>query len=167
MAVTARKRTRSRKASYADGALTLALDGLHAAVGTLCNQRPIPKASGSGYHWLDSRYTQLCDGVGGATISGHGRHSASLIPAQIDYLKLKILVDTRTQALNPHPGETPARLHELTQLRYRPQDAEGLDAVANEIVGWVRAVDDLMATKTALSPRPVSALRPHPRLPAV
>jgi hypothetical protein len=54
--VNARKRHRLPKgASYANGALALALDGLHGAVAALCNPRPYPKPGGA-HTSLDSRY---------------------------------------------------------------------------------------------------------------
>ena len=150
---TARKRIRPAKASYLDGALALAVNGLFGAVGAMINPRPYPRRSG-GYDWTDSRYEMLREGIGSAMISGHGRHSASLIPANIDYLKLGITIDTRTAELSPKPGDTIVRLRRLTEAKYRPQDADHLQDVSAEIKSWARAIDDLMATKPLYLPDP-------------
>jgi hypothetical protein len=52
----------------------------------------------------------LCDGIGHASIFGHGRSTlAMLSPCKIDYLKLALLIDGHTAAPNPTPGTTPYR----------------------------------------------------------
>jgi hypothetical protein len=142
---TARKRIRPAKASYLDGALALAVNGLFGAVGAMINPRPYPK-TGGGYNWVDSRYDQLREGVSVASVSGRGHTvPSSLVPLQIDYLKLKIAVDARVRVLSPILGDTPARLHQLTRHRWRPQDRECLIDISAEIQSWVKAVDDLLA----------------------
>ena len=145
MSSTARKRVRSPKSAFVDGPLALAVHGLFSAVGALCSQRPYPRAGG-GYHWTDSRYQQLKEGVGNASVSGRGHTAASsLAPLQVDYLKLALTIDGRAAVLNPHPGDTPGRLRGLTKVKYRPQDTEALIDTGAEIKSWVKAIDDLMA----------------------
>ena len=110
-------------------------------------------------HQLDSRYAQLRDAITEARVSGHTRTpAASIIPAQIDCLKLAILIDGRTAILTrgqkPRAITTTARLQLLTVTRWRPQDVEHLQHLSAEIESWAKAIDDLFAPKPLELPNP-------------
>jgi hypothetical protein len=136
----------------ADGPLPLAKRRLADAVAGLCapqwqDRRP-----------LDPRYTQLRDAMAAPSISGHRRNTpSSLIPAQIDALKLVLLIDARTHVLTAfsRARTTPNRLRELAQRRtWRPQDCDQLKTIAGEIESWATAIDDLFAAKPIPLPNP-------------
>lgn len=137
---------------HADGPLPLAKRRLADTVADLCAPQ------WQDHHPLDPRYTQLREAMAAPSISGHRRNTpSSLIPAQIDALKLVMEIDKRTHILTPFSRKrnTPNRLRELTQLRtWRPQDCDQLGTIAAEIESWVCAIDDLFAAKPVYLPDP-------------
>jgi hypothetical protein len=71
------------------------------------------------HYFIPSRYIQLRDGIANLAISGH-HHTppASMIPAQIDCLKLAIHIDNRvtilTRGTPNRPSSVIDRLQQLT-----------------------------------------------------
>jgi hypothetical protein len=132
-------------------ALPLAKRRLSDAVAGLCapqwqDRRP-----------LDPRYTQLRDAIATPAVSGHRRSTpSSQVPAQIDALKLVLLIDGRTRVLTvfSRARTTPNRLRALTQIGWRPQDCGQLGTIAGEIESWVCAIDDLFAIPPVYLPDP-------------
>ena len=148
---TKRRRTRSRPAPTPEP-IQMALRSLQTAVSALCDPQPAQLPSGR-YTWLPARYTQLRDAIAHARISGHTHTPfSSLIPAQIDCLKLAITIDTRSHRLNPTASNTPTALQHLTTSKYRPHDTHTIHSTAAEITAWVKAIDDLFATKPLYLP---------------
>lgn len=154
-----RKRKRNNQTppqNEPDGTLHLALTTLTNAVSALCDPQPHPLDTGR--TWLDSRYQQLRDAIGNASVSGHRSSSpASLVPAQIDALKLTITIDTRTaihvgQWENNLANTTPQRLQQLTDRKWRPQDTKPINDTATEIQSWTKAINDLFSPKPLYLP---------------
>jgi hypothetical protein len=128
--------------------LPLARNRLHDAVSALCDP------TWHQHHPLDSRYHQLRDAITDAHISGHARTpAATIIPCQIDCLKLKIKIDKRTQHHTPHTHihNTPDRLQWLTTQKWRPQDTEHLETITAEIQSWAKEIDDLLTPQKPLN----------------
>jgi hypothetical protein len=108
-------------------------------------------------HELPSRYAQLRDAIADAHISGHTRtRAATIIPCQIDCLKLKIKIDDRTRRLTAGAPirATVGRLQWLTTRKFRPQDIELLEAMTAEIHAWCKKIDDLFTQKPLDLPNP-------------
>jgi len=143
--------------THPDGALAPAVHALHDAVAALCAPQPHQHRPGR-ILWLDPRYQQLSDAMNGQSISGHGHtRAASLIPAQIDCLELKLRIDVRTAAISAQwrvsaKLDTPSRLQALAEQSWRPQDAHQLEQIATEIRSWVKAIDDLFAARIIYLP---------------
>lgn len=144
--------------THHDGTLQLAITTLTNAIHALCDPQPHPLNTGR--TWLDSRYQQLRDAISTASVSGHNSSTpASLIPAQIDALKLTITIDTRTAIHVAHwenqlANTTPARLQQLTDRTWRPQDTQPITNTATEIQSWTKAINDLFAPKPLYLPDP-------------
>ena len=129
---------------------------LHDAIRALCDP------TWHQHHPVPSRYIQLRDGIANPAISGH-HHTppASMIPAQIDCLKLAIHIDNGvtilTRGTPNRPTSVIGRLQQLTTRKWRPQDVEHVETLTAEIASWVKAIDDLF------SPKPVYLKQPCPR----
>ena len=109
-------------------------------------------------HELPSRYAQLRDAIADAHISGHFRsRPATVIPAQIDCLKLVIHIDDRTRHITGAPClSVTGCLQHLSTRKWRPQDVELIETITAEISSWSKAIDDLFA------PKPVTVYLPDP-----
>ena len=113
------------------------------------------------HHPIPARYTQLRDGIANPAISGHHHTpAASMIPAQIDCLKLAIHIDNRvtilTRGTPNRPSSVIDRLQQLTTHKWRPQDIEHVETLTTEINSWVKKIDDLFG------PKPVYLKQPCP-----
>ena len=133
-------------------ALTDAVDGLAA---------PQPRHHGGVLIWAPSRYTQLRGALSGGRRPGGRRRSgwSTTAPCWVDSLKLLLAIDSRTAEITRARGDTRALLEGLAVARWRVQDVHLIEAITGEILGWVKAVDDLFSSHPIYLPDPCPECR--------
>jgi hypothetical protein len=131
-----------------DGALQPATTALTNAITALIN--PQPHTIKNQLHWLDSRYDQLQDSIGGNQGQSHTQpRSIPLIWADaVDQLKK---IDTQVKKWQPDSlhddTDTPPtvrRLRLIQQRKWRPQDVRDIEDITANIQAWNEKIDDLL-----------------------
>jgi hypothetical protein len=168
-----RRAGRQKQATRPDDNLPAALRALQDAAHDLIG----PRADDG--HRLPSRYAALRSAMYGSRDSHARSAPSSVIPAWIDAMKLLIVIDRRAGQLEhewpPRCGLRPCcaghhdcalirsnasayptvrRINQVIVVRWRPQDADAVTRIADQLVGYAKAIDDLFAAKPIFLPKP-------------
>jgi hypothetical protein len=134
------------EATTEDGNLPAALRALDLAVHALCDPQ---------HQYLESRlltmpslYLQLMDAVTGEQVNtGGGGGAKSRPPLWLDALKWLQEIDLALEVWQPAYSGVPAtvgRCHWLLQRKWRPQDADRIEKMAETIRLWAVKIDELL-----------------------
>lgn len=128
-------------------ALSTAVHNLIGRTSTFIDDQP---------YWGDSLYVQLREALVTPQQKGTGAHAGSQPPVWIDAADLLREIDTAVEAWQPNAGvfdgdlseeptpETVRRLDLLDSRKWRPQDSNGVQQIADACVSWTVKIGQLL-----------------------
>lgn len=158
VSATYRRRTRQARPQV-DPALQGTVTSLADAVDGLAG--PQPRHHDGVLVWAPSRYAQLRGALTGGKRPGGRRRGgwSTMAPCFVDALKLLLAIDSRTAEIARAHGDTRELLEGLAVARWRVEDVRLIEAITGEVLGWVKAVDDLFASHPIYLPDPCPECR--------